>query len=195
MDDLGIAYYQKKEYRQAIDIFQRKIGMDPQLPNSYLNLAYCYLQMKSFDSVLVTLERMLAIDSCNQQALEIGSYVALFEMSKYNVGRQWLDKRLACNPADCDAIMYSGYTYLVTNDTAQIRRNSIPDLKKAYECRLANGEKKCGDQAVQNAFWLAQAYMAQRDLEQVVRWCDKVLDCEPGHEGAKKLKAQAQSEY
>ena len=194
MDDLGIAYYQKKEYRQAIEIFKRKIGMDPKLTNGYLNLAYCYLEMKSFDSVLVTLEQMLAVDSCNQQALEIGSYVALFEMSKYNVGRQWLDKRLACNPGDCDAIMYYGYTYLVTNDTAQIRR-SIPDLKKSYECRLANGEKKCGDNAVQNLFWLAQAYMAQRDLEQVVRWCDKVLDCDPKHEGARKLKAQAQSEY
>lgn len=194
MDDLGIAYYSNKEYRQAIDIFVRKIGMDPKLPNGYLNLAYCYLQLKIFDSVLVTLEEMLAVDSCNSKALEIGSYVALFEMSKYSLGRAWLDKRLACNPADCDAAMYYGYTYLVTNDTAQIRR-SIPDLKRAFECRLANGDQKCSDNAVQNAFWLAQAYMAQRELDQVVRWCDKVLDCQPGHDACRKLKAQAQSEY
>jgi tetratricopeptide (TPR) repeat protein len=147
-----------------------------------------------FDSVLVSLDHMLAIDSCNTQALEIGSYVALFDMSKYSLGRSWLDKRLKCKPGDCDAMMYNGYSYLVTNDTAQIRR-SIPDLKAAFECRLSNGEKKCSDNAIQNAFWLAQAYMAQRDLDQVVRWCDKVLDCDPAHKGALQLKAQAKSEY
>jgi len=159
-----------------------------------VNLVYCYLQLKSYDSVLTTIEQLLAVDSCNQKGLEIASYVALFEMSKPSLGRKWLDKRLACNAADCDAMMYYGYTYLATNDTLQVRK-SIPDLKKAYECRLSNGEKMCGDQGVQNAFWLAQAYMSQRDLDQVARWCDKVLDCQPGHDGAKKLKAQAQSEY
>lgn len=195
MDDLGVAYYQNAQYREAMAIFTRKIDMEPSVPNGYLNLAYCYLQLKVYDSVLTSLDHMLAVDSCNQKALEIGSYVALFQMQKNSLGRQWLEKRLACNPGDCDAIMYMGYISLATNDTAVIRKSSIPDLKKAYECRLTNGDKMCGEQGVQNAFWLAQAYMSQRELEQVNKWCDKVLACQPGHEGAKKLKAQAQSEY
>lgn len=195
MDDLGIAYFQKKEYQHAIGVFKRKIEMDPGIANGYLNLVYCYLQLKQNDSVLSSVEQLLAIDSCHQKGLEIASYVALYEMSKPSLGRKWLNKRLTCNAADCNAMMDLGYTYLASNDTAQVRTGAIPELKRAYECRLANGQKMCSDQGVQNAFWLAQAYMTQRELEQVVRWCDKVLDCQPGHEGAKKLKAQAQSEY
>jgi tetratricopeptide (TPR) repeat protein len=194
MDDLGILYYTAKEYEQAIEVFTRKIEMEPDVVNSYLNRAYAYMQLKQYDPMLADLEQMLELDTCNAQALEIGTYVAIFEMERYNLGRKWLDKQLSCDPENCDALMYYGYTYIVTNDSAQIAR-SIPKLKQAYECRLVTGQKKCSDNAIQNAFWLAQAYMAQRDQDQVVRWCDKVLACEPGHEGCKKLKDQALNEY
>jgi tetratricopeptide (TPR) repeat protein len=194
MDDLGILYYTAKKYDQAIQVFTSKIDMEPDVVNSYLNRAYAYMQLKQYNPMLADLEQMLALDSCNTQALEIGTYVAIFEMSKYSLGRKWLDIQLACDPENCDALMYYGYTYMVTNDSAQIV-GSIPKLKAAYECRLATGQKKCSDNAVQNAFWLAQAYMAQRNNDQVVRWCDKVLACEPGHEGAGTLKDQALTEY
>ena len=194
MDDLGILYYTAKKYTEAIEVFTRKLEMEPDVVNSYLNRAYAHMQLKQYDPMLADLEHMLVLDSCNTQALEIGTYVAIFEMEKYSLGRKWLDKQLACDPQNCDALMYYGYTYMVTNDSAQIV-GSIPKLKQAYECRLATGQKKCSDNAVQNAFWLAQAYMAKRDHEQVVRWCDKVLACEPGHEGCNKLKDQALNEY
>jgi tetratricopeptide (TPR) repeat protein len=101
---------------------------------------------------------------------------------------------LACDAANCDAQMYIGYTYLITNDTAQIRL-AIPSLKRAYECRLAKGERNCGENIKQNALWLAEAYLAIRDLEQAVKWSQKVLACDPSHKRAGEIKKQAESEY
>jgi tetratricopeptide (TPR) repeat protein len=194
LDDLGIAYYQMGEYPEAIRVFRRKIEMEPELTNGYLNLAYAFLQQKNYDSVLSALEGMLGVDSCNQQAFEIGGYVAAFEKQNGAVARQWYNRQLACDPTNCDAKMYIGYTYLVTNDTAQIRR-CIPVLQESYECRLAKGEAKCGDNIKQNALWLAEAYLALRNLDRAVEWAGKVLACEPGNSRAKAIKEQAESEY
>ena len=194
LGDLGIVLFNMNRFTEAIPIFNRKIEMEPALTNGYLNLAYCYLQLKKFDSVLVALDGMLAVDSCNQKAFEIGGYVAAFELKKGSVARAWYNRQLACDAANCDAQMYIGYTYLVTNDTAQIRL-AIPSLKKAYECRLAKGERSCGENIKQNALWLAEAYFAIRDLEQAVKWSQKVLACDPGHKRAGEIKKQAESEY
>jgi tetratricopeptide (TPR) repeat protein len=194
LGDLGIVLFNMNRFTDAIPIFKRKIEMEPQLTNGYLNLAYCYLQLKRYDSVLTALDAMLAVDSCNQKAFEIGGYVAAFELKKGSVARTWYNRQLACDPANCDAQMYIGYTYLITNDTAQIRQ-AIPSLKKAYECRLAKGERSCGENIKQNALWLAEAYMAVRDLEQALKWSQKVLACDPGHKRAGEIKKQAESEY
>jgi hypothetical protein len=90
--------------------------------------------------------------------------------------------------------MYIGYTYLVTNDTAQIRR-CIPVLKEAYECRRAKGENVCSDNFKSNTLWIAEAHLALRDLDQASTWAGKVLACEPGHDRARQIKEQAESEY
>ena len=87
-----------------------------------------------------------------------------------------------------------GYSYLATNDTTQIKK-CIPILKEAYECRLSRGDKRCDESFKQNALLVAQAYMGLRDLDQVARWADKVLACEPGNATARELKTQAESEY
>lgn len=194
LGDLGIVLFNMNRFRDAIPIFKRKIEMEPSLTNGYLNLAYCYLQLKQYDSVLVALDGMLAVDSCNQKAFEIGGYVAAFEMKSGSVARKWYSRQLACYPGNCDAEMYIGYTYLVTNDTAQIRQ-AIPALKRGYECRLAKGDAGCAENTKQNALWLAEAYLALRDLEQAVRWSEKVLACDPGHKRAREIKKQAESEY
>lgn len=194
LGDLGIVLFNMKRYQEAIPIFERKIMMEPELTNGYLNLAYCYLQLKQYEKVLSTLDRLLAVDSCNAKAFEIGGYVATFELKNYSTARQWYSKQLACDGANCDAKMYTGYTYIVSNDTAQIRK-AIPILKDAYECRMAKGNSNCGDNTKQNALWVAEGYLAIRDLEQAGRWSQKVLDCEPGHKRAKEIKKQAESEY
>jgi tetratricopeptide (TPR) repeat protein len=194
LGDMGIVLFNMNRFREAIPIFKRKIQMEPDLTNGYLNLAYCYLQLKQYDSVLTALDGMLAVDSCNQKAFEIGGYVAAFELKSGSLARKWYNRQLACYPNNCDAQMYIGYTYLVTNDTGQIRQ-AIPTLKRAYECRLAKGDAGCAENTKQNALWLAEAYLAIRDLEQAVKWSDKVLACEPGHKRAREIKKQAESEY
>jgi len=192
--DLGIVLFNMKRFREAIPVFERKIQMEPALTNGYLNLAYCYLQLKIYDSVLVALDNLLKVDSCNAKAFEIGGYVASFELKDYRKARDWYNRQLGCNANNCDAKMYIGYTYLVTNDTAQIRK-AIPALKDAYECRLSNGQGKCSENGKQNALWLAEAYLGIRDLDQASAWADKVLGCEPGHKRAREIKKQAESEY
>lgn len=192
--DLGIVLFNMNRFDEAIPVFEEKIAMEPELTNGYLNLAYCYLQLKRYSDVLDALDRMLGVDSCNAKAFEIGGYVAAFEMKSGRLARQWYNRQLECYPTHCDARMYIGYTYLVTNDTTQIRQ-AIPVLREAYDCRLEKGEKSCSENGKQNALWLAEAYLAIRDLDQASRWAQKVLNCEPGHKRAGEIKKQAESEY
>ncbi len=194
MDDLGIAYYTMENTEEAIRVFKLKIEMEPDAPNSWQNLGHAYLQKKDYDSVLWAMDRLIGIDSCNAKAFEIAGYVALYEMKSFSVARRWFNRQLACEPTNCDAKMSIGYSYLATNDTTQIKK-CIPILKEAYECRLSRGDKRCGESFKQNALLVAQAYMGLRDLDQVARWADKVLACEPGHATAMELKTQAESEY
>lgn len=194
LDDLGIAIYQKGRYEEAIVVFNRKIEMEPEQTNGYLNLLYCYLKLENWREVLSICDTLLSLEACHSQALEIGGYVAGFELKSGREARKWYGKALACDPTNCEAKMYIGYSYLVTNDTTQIKK-CIPVLKEAYECRLGKGETRCGDSMKQNALWMAEASWALRDLSGTAKWAKKVLSCDPGHERASELRVMAEDEY
>ena len=194
LDDLGIAIYQKGRYEEAIVVFNRKIEMEPERTNGYLNLMYCYLKLENWRKVLTLCENLLSVEACHDQALEIGGYVAGFEIKSGSEARKWYSMALECEPTNCEARMYIGYTYLVTNDTTQIKK-CIPVLKEAYECRLGKGETRCGESMKQNALWLAEASWALRDLSGTAKWSKKVLSCDPSHERATELRVMAEDEY
>ncbi len=48
-NELGKVYFRQRKYRQAIDAYEASLKINPALKENYLNIAWCYRELKNFE--------------------------------------------------------------------------------------------------------------------------------------------------
>ena len=62
LNDIGVLYFHKKNWKQAADYFQSAIEIDTNLPEAYYNLALAKNNLNQFDDALSNLDQFLKIE-------------------------------------------------------------------------------------------------------------------------------------
>jgi hypothetical protein len=71
MINMGLSYYYLKDFDNAARVWQEAADFDPKNPLPYINIAFIYLNKKDITNALAYLDRALAIDPYNANAMQM----------------------------------------------------------------------------------------------------------------------------
>lgn len=81
--NLAMAYYQKKEYANAIASFEKSIEIDHTYSNSYNQLINLYVEMEQIDTALaVNINALVAFPESREQIIKVGQQIAEIKYGK-----------------------------------------------------------------------------------------------------------------
>jgi tetratricopeptide (TPR) repeat protein len=173
---IGLAYYYKREYAEAIPYFKKKIELDSTGVNSLRNLAFCYLKTEAYSDAAATLEKALVVKPEDiQMRLMLGKIYSFTERS-------------------LDAIKHFE---ILMNDYSESLNDSIrceiyPDLGRSY---LAEGRcskatpillkaERCTPNDISVLLNIATSYHTCNQIKEANTYYKKVLSIDPKNKEA-----------
>jgi len=127
--DYASYFYEKKDFRRAIESYQKALLLDPN--NYYVNigLAYALVANKSFEESLPSLEKAISIRKSDIRIWP-SLFVAYRESGKEDLARNVLEEMVQCTGSNESAAHDAlAYTYLTLAIFAEAEQHS----KKAVE--------------------------------------------------------------
>lgn len=122
--NLGIAAYNKKNYRSAISYFLKSFSSDNSDISQCNYIGQAYLNMKEYDNALLFLKRASVIDSLNFVVnYNLGYFYANIEKHvNFEKAAFYFERALITNPDDANTTEYLGKIYFY--------QNKLPKAKK-----------------------------------------------------------------
>ena len=102
LSNLGIEYYNRKDYAQAEQLYQRAIAVRPGQDKPYHNLGNIYRKKKDYDSALVMYQKAAQLnpESCTHYNT-LGHAYAM--VKRFDEAAQAFEQALKCNPDYAEA--------------------------------------------------------------------------------------------
>jgi len=162
-------------WEEAVNAFRRTIELDPRDINAYNNLALTYKVLRRFPEALATLDRSLALEPANAEALGLKASVfwatgdlQAVEPLLANPGIEPFTPFLGSPVRGVQALFQRRYAaaieILSTAVAAKTKRGEPSENEKFL---LGLGQQRAGDVAAARATYEDAAQDLQRDLEKV----------------------------
>jgi tetratricopeptide (TPR) repeat protein len=183
---LGLSNYYLGLYDEAIPWFEKKIELQPDIYNTYLNLAYCYLKKGDNETAIDKMVRVTELnpDYCNAYQTIAGTYLISLKQPAASV--EWYQKW-----ADCDTTAYEPYKWLgyISVSAKPVKRDqAIRYLLKCTQMMRKAGVNLCEE--IDVLIWLMQVYNMYDEIEKeekALDWAREVLKCDPDNKDAKNV--------
>jgi tetratricopeptide (TPR) repeat protein len=126
---LGELYLVKKEYKLAIDTFNRAISIDPKMISSYMSLSKIFIKMDQRESAIETLKDVIAVDPYYVQGAMALAQLYLSAGDKINA-LSVLESAHSMNTDD--ATLLNNLAVIYMEDDANLNR-AFELARQAYE--------------------------------------------------------------
>ena len=107
---IGMDYYEKGQYDQAIKSFTKSLEIDPKYFLAYLNRGDVYYEKGQYDLAITDLTKALEIDQKNFAAYH-NRGVAYYAKGQYGLAIKDLTKALEIDPKNANAFYHRGIAY------------------------------------------------------------------------------------
>ena len=168
---IAIAFIQRRlgHWEEAIDRFRRVVELDPRNTNAYNELATTYTALRRFPEALVTLDRVLAWEPTNADALGMKAE-ALWATGDLQaveplLGNTGMDPGLRGAQALFQRRYAAAIEIFSSAVAAETKRGEPSDGEKLG---LALSQQRAGDVAAARATYQSAVQDLQRNLEEVV---------------------------
>jgi len=98
LTDLGVYYYRKGKYEEAIKFFLLLANQTPNNSIAYLNISACHYLLGDIDEAIFTAEQSLEIEASADGYANIGTYN--FLLKKYDLSVLAYEKMITLNDTD-----------------------------------------------------------------------------------------------
>lgn len=123
--DRGMAYLRAKEYKLAIDEFDKIIIICPQDATAYNNRGYAYAELQDYQRAIDDYIQAIALYPQNEN-FYINLGTAYIKINEYAKSIHYFDKVIELNPRYMDAYIFRSTAYYLLKDY----RKSLADIDK-----------------------------------------------------------------
>ena len=175
-NNLGILAAREGRTDEAIGLFQKALGINPEHTVALQNLGNAYRQKKDWGAAKETLEHALALNPDDAEA-NYGLGMVYAQLNNTGRAYEYLQKALAARPAYPEALNNLGILYL--------RTGRAEEAKKSFDesIRVAPGFE-------QSYINLARVYAIEGDKMKARATLEELLKVHPEHEQARKELAE-----
>lgn len=134
---LGEAYHGRKQYAEALALYQRAITLDPtESLNAYGNIGNLYLDNGDFERAAQLFTRLLAIDASDFQSY-VGRGKASYARGRYAESLADFSRAVALAPAVSRYYLYRAEAYLKLEEPGRAREDLVRSCEMRWEesCR------------------------------------------------------------
>jgi arylsulfatase A-like enzyme/Flp pilus assembly protein TadD len=153
---LGIFYFRKKQYDQALKAYQESIKLDPAIAETYNNLGTLYLtiflssrDMQMRDQAIKAFNKALQLDPKQVSALNGRGSAYKFGSRVRDALKDW-NKIIAIKPGFTDAYFNIGVTYLQINQKQEALKY-LNMLKDKFYHQLPAGDQQRVERLIREA--------------------------------------------
>lgn len=127
-NQLGVAYYKKKDYKSAFDYYTQCISCNPTNPSAHSNLGTIYFETKQFDNAIKSFARAVELDRNYAEALlNLGSTYGMLQ--QYDNALTYLHQAVKADPGLAQGYYFLGITYRFKGD----EQNANAYIQKAHQ--------------------------------------------------------------
>jgi tetratricopeptide (TPR) repeat protein len=182
MNELGKLRFREKDYAGAIDIFQRRIRLDPNNDEAYYYIGLSYKEMKQYDAALAALRQAAALgDTKADRHFWLG--IMYEQMDSVAMARRELERAVELDTTKSQqsgiALRQLGYYRLLGKEYPEAVR-----LLEQAAAILPND--------VQTWVWIGQGYQNSGNRTKAMEAYDKALAINPSQPDALKGKRSLQ---
>ncbi len=184
---LGLSYYYLGEYEKAIPWFQKKIEAEPDVYNTYLNLAFALLKLNRDAEAMQEMIKVTELKPDYLPAYETIANTYMHTLHEREKGMEWYRKWAQADPKAYQPYKWLGFAYVSAKPPQKDK--AVENLNKAIEKMKANGVDICKE--IDVITWLAQAHSFYETVEhdnEALKWANQGLKCDPNNETLKNLK-------
>jgi len=120
--NLGVAYYESREYEKAIDSYQKAIALKPDYYEAYDNLGLIYNSLNKIDEAIALFKKSLIINPKNENAY-INLSVSLKLKGDFTGSIDASQKAIEINPQSTEAYINLGKTYMTIKNFDEATKN------------------------------------------------------------------------
>lgn len=125
---LGVAYYRKKDLKNAFDYYNKAIACNPSNPSAHSNMGTIYFETGDYTNAEKTFLKALSLDKNYAEAhLNLGSTYGM--MKQYDNAIFYLQNAVRLDPTLAQAYYFLGITYRFKGD----EQNAQLFLQKAHQ--------------------------------------------------------------
>jgi len=124
----GNEYYDKQNYKQALDCFQKAIELDPSFAEVYINIGNIYFLQNNDDKAIEYLKKGIELNP-NDANVNYIMGLAYCDKQDYDTGITYLQKAIKLNPIHADSHFFLGMAHGRKGNHNQ----AIECFKKAIE--------------------------------------------------------------
>ena len=127
-NQLGVAYYKKKDFKSAFDYYTQCINCNPTNPSAHSNLGTIYFETKQFDSAIKSFAKAIELDKNYAEALlNLGSTYGMLQ--QYDNALTYLHQAVKADPGLAQGYYFLGITYRFKGD----ENNANAYIQKAHQ--------------------------------------------------------------
>ena len=137
-NNIGAYYFQKGEYEEAYNYFNKSIELEPSVL-AYYNLCSLYFKKGEFYSALLYIEKAISLDP-NNSVLWSSKGNLLFELGYWDNAIDSLNQSILIDPNNFDAYNSLGFIYINKRDYPEAEKKLFKSLEinNNYHAALSN---------------------------------------------------------
>ncbi|HNU33445.1 MAG TPA: tetratricopeptide repeat protein [Bacteroidia bacterium] len=127
-NQLGVAYYKKKDYKSSFDYYTQCISCNPTNASAHSNLGTIYFETKQFDNAINSFAKAIELDRNYAEALlNLGSTYGMLQ--QYDNALSYLHRAVKADPGLAQGYYFLGITYRFKGD----EQNANAYIQKAHQ--------------------------------------------------------------
>lgn len=164
--DEGLSYFNKGEYTQAIDCFQKLLQINPRDGYAYNNIGCAYLSLKKYQHAVESFRKAVEFEPMDSKSWS-NMGLAHRELSEYKEAFECYRKAVELNPQDSIALFGLGRICLVLGEP----KGSIDFFQRSISINPNNAD----------ACWnLGNAYGLLKQFTEAIECFQKGIQLQPG---------------
>jgi tetratricopeptide (TPR) repeat protein len=167
-NNIGMAYYYKEDYENALIYYKKAINLKPDLDIIHCNLGHCLVKKESYEQAISEYSKAISLNSNNTDCY-MNRGLTYFKIGQIKLGLADFQKAIDIDPNNADFHIYRGNELREIGETGL----AIEDFNQALQI---------DSKASVAYFRLGQAYMDQGDYDNVISNLNHFLKASPKRE-------------
>ncbi len=184
---LGLSYYYIGDYENAVPWFEKKIAAEPDVYNTYLNLAFALLKLNREEEAMQQMIKVTELKPDYILAYKTIANTYMHTLKNRAKGLEWYGKWAKADPNAYEPYKWIGFAHVSAKPVE--KDAAVANLTKSINKMEANGVDICTE--IDVITWLAQAHSFYETVEHdndALKWANRGLKCDPNNETLKSLK-------